>query len=637
MSKNEIIGEMKSNKESKFIICPQCKENSKIIINNYKFSFEGCKNGHIINNILINDFKTTQVVDEGKIICKICNQIIVNNSYNNIYLCLKCNQNLCESCKSMHDKTHNIINYHDKIFFCDLHYEPFNSYCLTCNKDLCSYCEFEHSVHKIISYEGIISQIPKEDENNIFIEKIECLKDNIKEIINKLVNLICSIDNCFDIYKDIINSNSENSKKNYFLLQNVNEINEFKNCFISDINKIIEEKNVFHKINYMMDLYNKFNLSNDIYYKTEKILNTNTISNINNINEISGIKDIKENTDIINDRNSDDSFINKTTEYNSDYMFISKNIQDNNYNNFDIKKIHKLLTIKNDKLIFDKIYVLKDGRIIAHNKYQYSSDVFLCFIFDLENDKCFNLNFNKINGIIKMDDGFIVVLTESELMLIDIKKQNYEIIQTIKINCHRLLKLNNDTFLGQISDYLGNKYIYKNKNLILEKEIKLNSFPKFKFYNYCSITEKEIAISYRQTSFFSNDKKYIGFLDLEKDEIIKSIEINSHKAIFDLLNNKVLIVGNDLKIFPIDIVNHSKKKGFTLPKFTSITSIICLNEKKFLVSQYHYINQFELDKDYKFILLSTIEIQNDYLYKYPNSRILIKERECYPKTLFLYG
>ena len=222
-------------------------------------------------------------------------------------------------------------------------------------------------------------------------------------------------------------------------------------------------------------------------------------------------------------------------------------------------------------------------------------------------------------------------------MLIDIKKQNYEIIQTIKINCHRLLKLNNDTFLGQISDYLGNKYIYKNKNLILEKEIKLNSFPNFKFYNYCSITEKEIAISYRQTGFFSSDKKYIGFLDYEKDEIIKSIEINSHKAIFDLLNNKVLIVGNDLKIFPIDIVNYSKKKGFTLPKFTSITSIICLNEKKFLVSQYHYINQFELDKDYKFILLSTIEIQNDYLYKYPNNRILIKERECYPKTLFLYG
>ena len=109
MSKNEIFEEINTNKESNFIICPQCKENSRIIIDNYKFSFNGCKNGHIINNILINDFKTTQFIDERKIICKICNKINANNSYNNIYLCLKCNQNLCESCKSIHDKTHKII------------------------------------------------------------------------------------------------------------------------------------------------------------------------------------------------------------------------------------------------------------------------------------------------------------------------------------------------------------------------------------------------------------------------------------------------------------------------------------------------------------------------------------------------
>ena len=79
MSKNEIIGERKTNKESKFIICPKCKENSRIIINNYKFNFNGCKNGHIINNILINDFKTTQVINERKIFCKICNKINKNN------------------------------------------------------------------------------------------------------------------------------------------------------------------------------------------------------------------------------------------------------------------------------------------------------------------------------------------------------------------------------------------------------------------------------------------------------------------------------------------------------------------------------------------------------------------------------
>ena len=635
MSKNEIFEEINTNKESNFIICPQCKENSRIIIDNYKFSFNGCKNGHIINNILINDFKTTQFIDERKIICKICNKINANNSYNNIYLCLKCNQNLCESCKSIHDKTHNIINYQEKFFICNLHYEPFNSYCLTCNKDLCSYCEFEHSEHKIIYYEEIISQTPKENENiNIFIEKKECLKKDINDIINKLVNLICTIDNCFDIYKDIINSNSENSKKNYFLLQNINEINKFKNYFISDINKIIEEKNVFHKNNYIMDLYNKINLSNDIYYKTEKFLNTNKISNINNINETTGIKDFKEKSDIINYRNSDDSIINKITQINSDYMFISENIQDNNYSNFNINKIKKLLTIKNDKLVFEKIYILKDGRIIAHNDCHDDINVFLCFIFDLENDKCFNLNFNWINGIIEMDDGFIVVATESELMLIDIKQQNYEIIQTMKIFCYRLIKLNNETFLISTPNGLYNKFIYKNKNIILEKEIKLKSFRYFD--NYCPINEKEIAIDYVQMGFF-NLVRYIGFLDLEKDKIIKSFEINFVNAFFDIMNNKTLIVGNSAKIFPIDIVKHSKMKGFTLPKNSSIVSIICLNEKKFLVGQYYYINEFELEKDYKFKLLSTIEIGSNYLYKYPKSRILIKAREDHSKTLFLYG
>ena len=104
------------------------------------------------------------------------------------------------------------------------------------------------------------------------------------------------------------------------------------------------------------------------------------------------------------------------------------------------------------------------------------------------------------------------------------------------------------------------------------------------------------------------------------------------------MNNKTLIVGNDAKIFPIDIVKHSKMKGFTLPKNSSIIiSIICLNEKKFLVGQYYYINEFELEKDYKFKLLSTIEIGSNCLYKYPKSRILIKAREDHSKTLFLYG
>ena len=115
---------------NKIIICPECKENSRIAINNYKFSFLGCKNGHYIKDLLLNDFQKTQSVAKTKIFCQKCNRANQDNlNNNNIYLCLKCNQYLCESCKSMHDKTHKLINYQEKYFICNLHFEPFNSFC----------------------------------------------------------------------------------------------------------------------------------------------------------------------------------------------------------------------------------------------------------------------------------------------------------------------------------------------------------------------------------------------------------------------------------------------------------------------------------------------------------------------------
>ena len=294
-----------------------------------------------------------------------------------------------------------------------------------------------------------------------------------------------------------------------------------------------------------------------------------------------------------------------------------------------------LLTIKNDKLIIHKVYVLKDGRIITHNMCRNNKNDFLCFIFDLKNDKCFNLNFKEIIGLIQMDDGIILIAFESEIMLIDMKQSDFEIIQTIKTECHQIIKLTNNKFLVKINN-LGNIFIYKDKNLVLEKQIKLNSFGSFKSYNYYSINEKEIAISYGQMGFFSYCM-YIGFLDLEKDKMIKSFEINNSVFPFDFLNDKIIIGGNDSKIFQIDISTHSKKKGFKLPKYSNITSILCLNKTKVLVGQYDYINQFEVDKDYKFILISTIEIKNYYIYKYPKSRLLIEPKEGFLKTLILYG
>ena len=45
---------------AKDIICPECKENIKIKILNYKIFFYGCKNEHKIDNILFNEFENSQ-------------------------------------------------------------------------------------------------------------------------------------------------------------------------------------------------------------------------------------------------------------------------------------------------------------------------------------------------------------------------------------------------------------------------------------------------------------------------------------------------------------------------------------------------------------------------------------------------
>ena len=50
----------KENKKeiiSNEIICPECKENILININNYKINLYECKNGHKIENILLNEFE----------------------------------------------------------------------------------------------------------------------------------------------------------------------------------------------------------------------------------------------------------------------------------------------------------------------------------------------------------------------------------------------------------------------------------------------------------------------------------------------------------------------------------------------------------------------------------------------------
>ena len=82
--------------KSKDIICPECGEITKMDIIDYKITLFDCKNGHKIENILLDQFENTQNIDRAKIICEICKQNNKNNTYKNMfYRCNTCDINIC--------------------------------------------------------------------------------------------------------------------------------------------------------------------------------------------------------------------------------------------------------------------------------------------------------------------------------------------------------------------------------------------------------------------------------------------------------------------------------------------------------------------------------------------------------------
>ena len=193
---------------SKEIICPECKENILMDINNFKINLKGCKNNHIQNNILLNLYKETQKIDLSNIICDICKENNKNNTHENeFYRCNTCNKKICPLCKSIHDKNHIIINYDDKNFICNLHNDNITKHCNTCNIDICILCENKHKDHDTLDFRQIL--IDKEDiikiNNNLkdIIDKYKYKINIIKEIFDKMINIL---DIYYKINNDIINN-----------------------------------------------------------------------------------------------------------------------------------------------------------------------------------------------------------------------------------------------------------------------------------------------------------------------------------------------------------------------------------------------------------------------------------------------
>ena len=213
VNKEEENEDFTNLQKSKNIICPECKENIRMNMKNYKISLFDCKNKHRKDNILLNQFESTQYIDESKIICEKCKTNKSLTFENNFFICITCKIYICPLCKTKHDKEHDIIDYALKNYICFCHNENYNSYCNVCKQDICLYCEKDHANHTLISFGGIIPD--KKDLNeklNTFRNKINEFKDDIKEIMTTLNNLMDNLDIYFDIYEKMINNFEKKQK-----------------------------------------------------------------------------------------------------------------------------------------------------------------------------------------------------------------------------------------------------------------------------------------------------------------------------------------------------------------------------------------------------------------------------------------
>jgi hypothetical protein len=205
-------------------------------------------------------------------------------------------------------------------------------------------CESEHEHKENIIYYGDI--FPKKDiiKNQIdeLKKKISKYNEKKEEIIKEIQKIFNKVSKNMEIYYNINNNlfeNFEKKNRNYHLLNNLNEIIKSNDKILNDINKIINENEVYNLFNNIIKIYDKMN---NKYNEDNEDDDDNDDNNIKN--EIIVRYEIKEdaqkiklfgNEFIKNNKNNFEFFVNG----------ILFNIRDEIDNSF-WKKEDKIIEIK---------------------------------------------------------------------------------------------------------------------------------------------------------------------------------------------------------------------------------------------------------------------------------------------------
>ena len=553
--------------KAKDIICPKCNDDNIFInINNYRIFLSGCKNGHMMNDLLLDNFLISQKIDLSKIICNECYQTNKSETYNNeFFRCNKCNKNLCPLCKSNHNKNHKIIKYEEKNYFCLIHNCPYIKYCNQCKKNTCIQCEKNHKNHDII-YLGDI--LPDKEE---LVNKQKELKENLSKMFKEIDNIINilkkvkdNLEKYYNLSDEIIN-NYEMEYINYYLLKNINEFNDFNKIIIKDINEIINSNSLFKKVNNMINIYNKMN-------------NINSESQINLYNPV-----------------------NK-----SEIMI--KNYKFNNYINLN-SEATTLILLKNKK---DIAVCMANGFIEIY-------DV-LFFRLKLSSEI---INNTTILDIIEFKDNiFFISCYDYKIRIIMLYDNNtkVKILQILEghknyINSLRkILYYRNEIVIA--SSASDGKIIFWKYN---QENFFFNKFKEIRIYleePSCKIPFQleslEESIKYHQLMCGHSLLKKIYFCNLNNLSQIENMEISVNRCIraLKIIDDDVLLVAGNQEIYIVDI---GKKSIISSIKYYYVNCefncIFIKQNGNILITEYGdicKIKEFKFDKIKKHLNLISI-------------------------------
>ena len=363
-------------KKSKQIICPNCSQSAQIKLKNCKISICECKHHHKNNDLNINDFNSSQNIDESKIICGKCKYCNKGSTYDNIfYICNTCNLNLCPLCRTIHDQTHNIVEFYNNSFKCGIHNELYSLYCKTCKKNICTLCEQDHDFHEVISYAKLT--IKKNDlENKLkkFKNSIKKFKEDIERIKVILQNVINYCESFYKVSDEIIH-NFDMKERNYEILSNLKEI--YNDDTPKKLDNIINSKNYIQKMTQIFKMYNNINNNElDISVQSGDKKTAFKESSVNMENRSEKEKELKEeiskkNSEIerllsllpfkLNPGEKLMTVIFTSSDQKIHYSFICKNTENFNYLESRLYEIYPEFS-ENDN------YFLCNGRKIARFK-----------------------------------------------------------------------------------------------------------------------------------------------------------------------------------------------------------------------------------------------------------------------------